>query len=216
MDQNRYVCTHIYALFEIIGFSPEKVDCISTILRTNTVSLATPTRSSMSPKMPTTPLTTPSHPSAAVESSKTRHPSVPFKGLVSGTTVRLTLVSSHSPTGEEAENFVDSASESSESVFPTLHGLDSSVVPLAQLQLFNIICGVTTTTSGGYLLEGSCFNMSVGYSGSDDIVCSKFSGKFGGRKFLCLGRFSQSNNCVNPSHLCFFNFQILVNCIFSQ
>lgn len=105
---------------------------------------------------------------------KTTPPNVPFKGLISGTAVRLTLVSSHSPTREEeGENFVDSASESSEFVFPTLHGLDSSVVPLAQLQLFNIICGVTTSSNGGYLLEGSCFNMSVRYSGGDSVVCSK-------------------------------------------
>ena len=162
-------------------FLVPKVRCVSTILRSNTVSQApptttTPTQQPTASQNLTTPTDTPTHTSASSRSNKTSQSGVPLKGLVSGTAVRLTLVSSHSPDGEEGgrESFTDSASESSEFVFPMLHGLDSTVVPLAQLQLFNLLFGVTTSANGGCQVEGSCFNMAVGYSAGDHVVCSKY------------------------------------------
>ena len=68
----------------------------------------------------------------------------------------------------------DSGSESSEYMFATLHGLDSTVTPLLQLQLFNILFSVSTTTGGVLHVEASCFNMSIGYCCDGEAVCSKW------------------------------------------
>ena len=87
---------------------------------------------------------------------------------MSGTTVGLTLVSNH---GEEGMTGLDTSSESSEFVFSTLHGLEATVVPLLQIQLFNLLCSVCNS-SGGCRYECSCFNMAVGYS-NDAGLCSK-------------------------------------------
>ena len=143
-----------------------------TILQTNTLSTAKSAQPSPDgTHLSTTPTATPTNPPGV--SPAARSPSVvPFKGLVSGTTVGLTLVSSS--VSEEPDDHVDSASESSQYVFSTRHGLDSAVIPLLQLQLFNVLCGVSSQSSGSRHLEASCFNMSVGYSRDGDTsVCSK-------------------------------------------
>ena len=68
---------------------------------------------------------------------------------------------------------LDSASESSDFVFSTLHGLEATVVPLVQIQLFNPLCSMCGY-DGGCRYEVSCFNMAVGCSdGGDGGVCSK-------------------------------------------
>lgn len=81
----------------------------------------------------------------------------------------LTLVSHHY---EENAAGLDTASESSDFVFSTLHGVEATVIPFAQIQFFNLLCSVCHSGSG-CRNECSCFNMAVGYSDNAG-VCSKF------------------------------------------
>ena len=139
-----------------------QVECISTVFRSNMFLQSSAT--------PTTPPT----------SSQSRPPvkTAPFKGFISGNSVGLTLVSTLKRREEDEEEGnvggLDSSSESSDFVFSTLHGLEATVVPLIQIQLFNPLCS-GCGYDGGCKYEVSCFNMAVGCSDGDDgdCVCGK-------------------------------------------
>ena len=157
----------------LVYFSSLKVDCLSKILQTNVLSSnATLTNPPDASDKLATPITTPTISKLDIRSS------VPYKGLVSGTTVVVTLISTQTNEKDDRERGSDleSSSESSECVFPSLHGgLDSVVVPLVQIQLLNVLCGLCTSTNGGCSYEMSCFNMAVDYCGNKQTMCSKFA-----------------------------------------
>ena len=111
----------------------------------------------------------PLHPPPPPLSSSSTTQTTPFKLLVSGTTLGLTFVSNCREPNLDID--INASSESPDVVFPSLHGIEATIVPVVSVQLFNPLCSVSYSAAG-YRWEGSCFNMAVSYS-SDDGSCGK-------------------------------------------